>query len=143
VNSPNTVKYQNNVSFVDGSATVNWNTMTEITGDDDDNDDDLTPDIDSALNGTWADSMGLISMTVTGSGITWGGSIGSSLNTTTDGFQGTGYSFVWVASNGSISYKYSYMGGTPITMEVYTYTISGNQLELKASGMTFATLTKQ
>jgi hypothetical protein len=33
VNSPNTVKFQNGAQFTNGSATVDWNTMTGISGD--------------------------------------------------------------------------------------------------------------
>jgi hypothetical protein len=33
VDSPNTVKFQNGVQFTNGSATVDWNTMTGISGD--------------------------------------------------------------------------------------------------------------
>jgi hypothetical protein len=103
----------------------------------------LSPDIDSSLIGTWNDDTGMLSATFTNSTVTWGGTLGSSLNTATAAYQGTGYSFVWVAGDGNISYKFSYMGGTPTTMPVYGYTISGNQLELTSSGYAFATLTKQ
>ncbi|MDR1250067.1 MAG: hypothetical protein LBK63_12290 [Treponema sp.] len=104
----------------------------------------LTPDIDASLLGTWKDDTGeLLSVTFTSTTVTWGGSAGSILNTTTDAYQGTNYSFVWVAGDGNISYKFSYMGGTPTSIPVYGYTISGNQLALTLSGTTFVTLTKQ
>jgi hypothetical protein len=105
----------------------------------------LTPEIDASLFGTWKDNTTgeLLSVTFTSTTVTWGGTLGSSLNTTTAAFQGTGYSFVWVAGDGNISYKFSYMGGTPTTIPVYGYTISGNQLALTSSGVTLATLTKE
>jgi hypothetical protein len=105
----------------------------------------LSPDIDASLFGTWKDNTTgeMLSVTFTSTTVTWGGTLGSVLNSTTDAYQGTGYSFVWVAGGGNISYKFSYMGGTPTTIPVYGYTISGNQLALTSSGVTLATLIKQ
>jgi formylglycine-generating enzyme required for sulfatase activity len=107
------------------------------------NNNNLVPDIDSVLAGTsWKDNVtgNIITIAFTNDGITWGGTAGNTLNSTTAMYQGTGYTFVWIAKNGTISYKYSYNGGTVQTMPVYTYTLNGNTLELKTSGYTFATL---
>jgi hypothetical protein len=103
----------------------------------------LTNDIDSALAGTsWKDNINgnTITIAFTNDGITWGGTAGDLLNQTTSTYQGTGYSLSWVAKGGTISYKYSYNGGTTHTIAVYTYTLNGNTLELYASGYKFATL---
>jgi hypothetical protein len=100
----------------------------------------LSSEIDSALYGTWEDSMGLYRITFSSSGISWGGTTGTSLNDTTSAYTGTGYSLVWIATGGNISYKYQYNGGEIYTIPVYQYELSGSQLLLKASGITFATL---
>jgi hypothetical protein len=102
----------------------------------------LSPEIDSSLYGTWKDDMNLLSVTFTGTTVTWGGTLGDAINTATNMYQGTAYSLVWVAGGGSISYKFSYQGGTPTTIPVYGYTISGSQLDLTSGGVTL-TLTKQ
>jgi hypothetical protein len=79
VNSPNTVKYQNNVSFVDGSATVNWNTMTEITGG---GDNTLTGSV--TINGT--------------------AQVGSILTANTSNLNGSGsISYQWLRGGSAIS----------------------------------------
>ena len=103
----------------------------------------LTPDIDSALVGTsWKDNTtgSLITVVFAAGGITWGGSAGSILNTTTSAYQGTGYTFVWIAKDGAIFYKYSYNNGPVYTAPVYAYVLGPGTLELKSGGVTFATL---
>ncbi|MCL2156263.1 MAG: hypothetical protein FWH53_11405, partial [Leptospirales bacterium] len=97
----------------------------------------LTSDIDDALFGTWKDSAGGNSLTITFSedGIIWGGTAGNSLNAATNAYQGTGYDFVWIADNGTISYKYSDPSGNVNTIPVYTYIFnSSGGLELSAVG---------
>jgi len=105
----------------------------------------LTNDIDSSLYGTWKDNTNGTTLTVTfaSTGITWGGTSGSTINTTTSMYNGTGYSFVWVANNGAISYKYTYQGGQVQTMKVYGYRMSNGNLILSTGGTDFATLVKQ
>ncbi|MCL2155589.1 MAG: InlB B-repeat-containing protein, partial [Leptospirales bacterium] len=106
----------------------------------------LTNDIDAALFGTWKDNIGGTTVIITFSedGITWAGTAGDSLNSTTSMYQGTGYTFVWIANNGTISYKYSYNNGTPASMPVYTYALnSSGELELKVSGYLFVTLVNE
>ncbi|MCL2155164.1 MAG: chitobiase/beta-hexosaminidase C-terminal domain-containing protein, partial [Leptospirales bacterium] len=106
----------------------------------------LTNDIDEELFGTWRDNLDGTTLTIAFSedGITWGGTAGDSLNNTTSMYQGTGYTFVWVANNGVIFYKYSYNNGTPkSTPAVYTYALnSSGELELSGSGYLIATLVK-
>jgi hypothetical protein len=102
----------------------------------------LSSEIDPALYGTWKDSADSLTVTFNSSGISWGGTIGNGINATTSAYTGTGYSLVWIAAGGNISYKYQYNGGEVYTIPVYGYELSGGQLLLKVSGMTFATLTK-
>ena len=126
------------VSFTNGNGTVDFSSFTPVV-----QGGGLTPDIDSALVGTsWKDNMtgSLITVVFAAGGITWGGSAGSILNTTTSAYQGTGYTFVWIAKDGDISYKYSYNNGPVYTAPVYTYVLSPGTLELKSGGITFATL---
>jgi hypothetical protein len=139
-------KYKNWVYFTNGIGSVDWNTMTEATGGGGGNEGGtFRPEIDASLQGTWVDTLtgNTLTMTITGSGITWGGTAGSVLNTTTSAYQGTGYSFVWIAKDGNISYKFSYLGGTPTTIPVYGYTISGSSLTLTVGGVAFVTMNKQ
>jgi uncharacterized protein YjdB len=98
----------------------------------------LSPDIDSALYGTWKDTItgDMLTVTFTGTTVTWGGSIGTPINATTSVYQGIGYSFAWYAGGGSISYKYSYQGGTPATIQAGSYTVNGNQLTVILFGST-------
>ena len=69
----------------------------------------LTNDIDAALFGIWKDkdNGSLLTITFSEDGIIWGGTAGNTLNTAINSYQGTGYTFVWIANNGTISYKYS------------------------------------
>jgi uncharacterized repeat protein (TIGR02543 family) len=144
---PITVVYKTGVSFTNGNATVDYAEMTDLLGNapgtDPGTGGGLTSDIDSTLEGTsWKDNVtgSIITVSFTSNSVTWGGTAGNQLNATTSALQGTGYDFVWIAKNGVISYKYSYMGNTPQEITVYTYTLSGNTLELGASGVTIATL---
>jgi hypothetical protein len=141
ITAGNVTKYSNWVYFANDIGSVDWNSMTEAAG----GGGTLSPEIDASLQGTWVDDTGgnTLTMTVTGSGITWGGTAGSPLNITTSAYQGTGYSFAWVAKDGNISYKFSYLGGTPTTTPVYGYSISGQQLTLTIGGMPFVTMNKQ
>ena len=108
----------------------------------------LTNDIDASLFGTWKDNFppnpgDVLTITFSATGITWGGSAGDSLNSLTTAFQGPGYTFVWFAGSGNISYKYSYQGYVT-TVTPYTYEINGSgDLELSVSGVVFATLEKE
>jgi hypothetical protein len=152
VDNPNTVKFQNGVQFTNGSATVNWNTMTVISGNGDgpsngsgNGGSTLNPDIDSALIGTWVDQVNgtILTITFTSTGITWGGTSGNVINTSTGAYQGSGYTSAWIAKDGAISLYYTYMG-TTASYKAYDYAInSQGQLELKVGGVTFLTLVKQ
>ena len=108
----------------------------------------LTNDIAAELFGTWKDKADETSLTITfsGTGITWGGTVGDSLNTAVNAYQGTGYTFVWIANNGTISYKYSDSSGNINTIPVYTYTFNSGELELRTAGVPgyiFATLVNE
>ncbi|WP_010253195.1 Ig-like domain-containing protein [Treponema primitia] len=95
--------------------------------------------IDTRLIGTWKDTEdgALLTVTFQSNGtVSWGGSIGSSLNAA---YQGGGQ-FAWIANNGTISYQYS---NPPQTVDVYGYSINGaGELILTASGVTVVTLSK-
>ncbi|MDR2786506.1 MAG: hypothetical protein LBB83_11400, partial [Treponema sp.] len=149
ISAGSVTKYGNNVLFVNGTGSVDWNDMTEVSGSGDGTGsgtgETLTPDIDSALVGTWVDQVNgqTFTATFTNSAITWGGTYGSATNTATNMYQGSGYTAVWIAKNGEISLKYTYMGVTS-SYKVYDYVInSQGQLEFKTSGTTIMTLVKQ
>jgi len=134
----------NNVEFTNGNATIDFTAIYNPGS-------ALTNDIDSTLYGTWKDTIipgnpgSTLTITFSSSGITWGGSAGSALNTATAAYQGSGYTFVWVASNGTISYKFSYQGQVT-TIPVYKYRIEGGKLILSTAAMPdtdFATLEKE
>jgi len=135
--SPNTFGI-NNVQFTEGNATIDFAPLVTPS---------ISNEIDEVLAGTsWKDNLPgtpgtTLTISFTTDGITWGGTAGNQLNTVTSAYQGTGYTFVWIAKDGNISYKYSYNGNTQ-TVPVYTYTLSGDKstLELKVSGYTFATM---
>jgi hypothetical protein len=150
-----------------GATTVTGVTIAKaITAGEDPNgtpgngDETLSGDIDSALLGTWkneeqkagetviTEEGSLITVTFASDGtITWGGSAGSTLNATTSAYQGTGYQFVWIATNGKISYKFMGPNISVQTIDVYGYTINGDgKLELSSAlvpGTVFATLVKR
>jgi hypothetical protein len=120
------------------------------TGDGDS--DTLTPDIDSALIGTWRDkpSYGdtfgaILTATFTDSSVTWGGSAGDILNQTVATYQGYG-SFAWEVKNGNINMTYIDPTLGKQSYPCYTYTINGDgELELGIPNMPstpFATLVK-
>ena len=86
-------------------------------------------DIDSSLYGTWNDSTGsMITATFSSNGITWGGTVGNTMNK-----EGA----TWTAKNGTISYTWS--GGTD-TLLTYTINSSGNLV--LATGYNTLTLVK-
>jgi len=139
----------NNVTFLNGNATINFSAIYNPSSGGGDGGGDgggpsLSNDIDSTLYGTWVDTLDGNTLTITfaSNGITWGGSAGSAVNATTSAYNGPGYTFVWVAGNGNISYKYSYQGQV-YTMPVYTYRIEGGNLILSVSGIDFVTMNKQ
>ena len=104
----------------------------------------LSNEIDSALYGTWRDTLtgDILTVTFSSSGITCGGTAGSALNDITSAYSGPGYTLVWVAGNGNISYKYSYMGGQAATLPVYQYRTEGGNLILSSEGTDFVTMTR-
>jgi hypothetical protein len=154
VDSPNTVKYQNGVSFTNGFATVDWDTMDvgSSGGDDPDPDDETpTPDIDASLLGTWKDKPvmegygtpgDILTITFTGTTVIWGGTAGSALNTSLSSYQAYG-SYAWTVKDGNIDLVYIHPTLGRQSYTCYTYVINGSgELELKVGGYTFATLTK-
>jgi fibronectin type 3 domain-containing protein len=121
-------------------------------GDDPDPDDDiLTPDIDASLLGTWKDKPAfegygtpgdILTITFTGTTVTWGGSAGDALNTALSTYQAYG-SYAWTVKDGNIDLVYIHPSLGKQSYTCYTYVINGSgELELQVSGITFATLTK-
>jgi hypothetical protein len=132
--------------FTNGKKTLTQSYFVEPEDDDGTGGDILESDIDANLLGTWVDNLNGTTLTVTFASngtVTWGGSAGSLLNTTTSAYQGTGYQFVWVANNGTIAYKYSGPNIPVTTYSVYGYSINGGELVLTVSGVAFVTLVKQ
>jgi len=139
----------NNVQFTNGHATIAY---TELQAS---NNSGLTNEIDPSLIGTWKDELTVgigggnkgdtLTITFAADGITWGGTAGNTLNTATSAYKGSGYTFVWVAGSGTISYKYSGPGVAVQTVPVYKYVIESGKLKISAAatpGTVFATLVK-
>jgi hypothetical protein len=101
-------------------------------------------DIDPALIGTWKDTTtggDILTLTFSATEIKWGGSVGDALNTSLAAYTGSGVTYAWTAKDGEIILNYTYQGSS-FSYTAYTYTLSGDNLELKSSGVTIATLTK-
>ncbi|MCL2155795.1 MAG: formylglycine-generating enzyme family protein [Leptospirales bacterium] len=110
----------------------------------------INNDIATELFGTWVDKTNngtTLTITFSETGITWSGSSGDSLNSSTSSYQGTGYNFAWIANNEEISFEYSYNNGTPITIPMYKYSINNSgELVLTAasgSGLPSVTMVKE
>jgi hypothetical protein len=146
------VKY-GRAAFANGIGSVDWNDMTEVSDNGGGNNGGtLSPDIDSSLLGTWKDKPvvegygtpgDILTVTFTGTTVTWGGSAGNALNTALSTYQAYG-SYAWVVKNGNINLVYIHPSLGSQSYTCYTYIINGNgELELKVEGYTFATLVKQ
>jgi hypothetical protein len=132
---------KDNVLFTEGQATLEYSSFFSGGGA------ALEADIDQSLIGTWKDNFGgtpgdVLTINITSTTITWGGSAGTGINNATNAYNQYG-TWVWIVKNGKFTIKYTYSGQTT-SADVYTYSISGSTMTFGAAagGPAIATLTK-